>query len=442
MKPVHRKLLFFLFVALFLVSAPLLVLFTAGYRYNVLSGRVVRTGVLSVTTVPRGAEIFLNERTTKKTTPYVVKQLVPGTYSVLLLRDGYHAWFGEVDVQSGATTLLQHVLLLQNEPPLLVAEPLGANLSPSPDGTEVAYAIAEGGWIEIWLYSVRTDTQVMLNRFVGNAPDAMRMEWSADGGYLLVENQTDGILAVFGRDGASTPIDAADTQGLDTAFWHPDTDELLYLATATELRQVDVREQTVTVLDDPHAASVILDASVLTLIDNGTNVELRQSIGEDDTLIALLPRASYEIALRDGGYLVLTSDRGRLYLLNIRETTPLLLEADATLFDWLPEKNQLAYSDGYELNVYDPLTHTTEFLTRQGEHILSLSWHESGQVILVASQTKLTAVERYQIAKRRTTTELLQGNIEAFWTTTDGSTAYIHGTVGEQTGLFELPLTH
>lgn len=441
MKPGHRKILFFLFVTLFFVSAPLLVLYTAGYRYNVFNGQFVRTGVLSVSTTPRSANISLDGKQIKQTSPYVIKQLVPGTYDVTLSREGYHDWNGEVEVTSGTTTLLQHILLFRNEPPELLPSEIDHSLAPSPNGKQLIYVTQEGGWAEVWSFEVATGTETMIGRFVSNPSDPFEASWSSGGEHILLTNAAEGLLTVYAKNGNQIELDSELTRGWNQTFWHPSNGSLLYIATAKELRQIDVQDGSLTIFDDPNAETVVLDASILTFNDNGTQVELRQTLGEDSSLIALLPRATYEIVHRDGPYLILSNNRGRLYVLNITSDQPLLLEADAELFDWHSGSRQLVYTDGYEVNIYSPDSHTTEFVTRQGEEITSLIWHESNRAILLGTQTKITAIERYQIGTDRQSTVLLEGNFEELWISDDGRFAYIFGRIGEESGLFELRLT-
>ena len=442
MKPVIRHTIFFLFLAFFFVSAPLIVLYTAGYRYNVFNGQFVRTGVLSVTTNPRNADISLNKKSIRRSSPHVIKYLIPRSYLLTLTKDGYHTWEAEVEIKSGETTLVQQLLLFRDDEAVLLFERETKIVTLSPDGKRLAYLIGEGGWEEIWLYQIQDDEHKMIGRFISRADEpVIELSWSTDGGYLLAQNAARPLVALYDQNGSVLEIEPDLLKGWNKVFWHPSSDHLLYLATAKKIQQYDLRDQSIMVFDDPNAATVVLDASILTFVDNGTQIELQQFVGEERELIALLPRASYTIEERDGAYLIITDNEGSLFLLNIHADQPILLQAEARIFDWLDGKQQLAYSDGYEVNVYDPLTHFTDFITRQGEEIKSLQWHPSGQNILMATENSLTAIERYQIGNQRQRIILLQDvELNSFWINPDGQTAYIFGTIDGKTGLFALRL--
>lgn len=115
-----RKALFLLFVGAFFVSAPLVVLYTAGYRFNRTNNVVSQTGTLSLASTPRGAESFVNNENMQDATPAVFQRLVPGTRTVLLSKEGYHDWERTVNVASGSTTYVTAPLFLQGTPEAIV----------------------------------------------------------------------------------------------------------------------------------------------------------------------------------------------------------------------------------------------------------------------------------------------------------------------------------
>jgi hypothetical protein len=114
-----RKALFFLFVGIFLISAPLVVLYTAGYRFNRANNTVSQTGTLSIASTPRGATTNVNGEDINDATPAVLQRLSSGTRTVKLTKDGYHDWERTVNVESGSTTYVTAPLFASEEPVLL-----------------------------------------------------------------------------------------------------------------------------------------------------------------------------------------------------------------------------------------------------------------------------------------------------------------------------------
>lgn len=110
-----RKALFFLFVGIFIVSAPLVVLYTAGYRFNRGNNTVSQTGTLAITSTPKGATTEVDNQDINDATPAVLQRLSPGTRTVRLTKVGYFPWERKVNVASGSTTYITAPLFLKAE---------------------------------------------------------------------------------------------------------------------------------------------------------------------------------------------------------------------------------------------------------------------------------------------------------------------------------------
>jgi len=187
---------------------------------------------------------------------------------------------------------------------------------------------------------------------------------------------------------------------------------------------------------------VLIDASIITLFDNGANTELKQTIGDETNLIALLPKAEYTIAHRDTSFFILTDTRNNIFLVDIGSSQPILMQTQASVFDWHDEKNELAYSDGNEVNIYSPESHATEFITRQSALIHQIAWHPSGKSLLMTTKNNISTVDRYKIGKHRATVTLLEAeDIATMSITQDGQFAYLYGIIDGALGLYELALT-
>lgn len=114
-----RQYIFFVFLGLFVVAAPAIVLYTAGYRYSFAHHRILQTGLLLVETVPRGAHIFLDKQQMRERTPAVVDEVLPGTHILRLQKEGFLPWQKDVEVRSRETTFWKDVVLFADAPSVL-----------------------------------------------------------------------------------------------------------------------------------------------------------------------------------------------------------------------------------------------------------------------------------------------------------------------------------
>jgi hypothetical protein len=114
-----RRFVFAVFVLTFLISAPLLVLYTAGYRLNISNKRLQQTGVLAISTVPKGTNISINGQNLAQKSPYVIQRIMPNTHAVVFQKKGYHEWSQRVTVEEGKTTYISARLFADSQPTLL-----------------------------------------------------------------------------------------------------------------------------------------------------------------------------------------------------------------------------------------------------------------------------------------------------------------------------------
>lgn len=108
-----RHLCFYLFTVIYLVTCPLTILYALGYvlRPGAEHG-MVKTGLISVTTTPPGATIYLGKRRYTKRTPTVLRDLLPGEYPIAVILKRYKPWVRTLRVEPEKATALEKLVLL------------------------------------------------------------------------------------------------------------------------------------------------------------------------------------------------------------------------------------------------------------------------------------------------------------------------------------------
>jgi hypothetical protein len=120
--PFYRRVFFGVFIVAFVVLAPAVVFYTAGYRWNAKKGMIERNGTLILDTVPTGASIMLNDQTLSDKTPVTLQNVAPGTYRIRLQRPGYSTWEKTLDVRPERVTFVNDVHLWRTSAPVLTRE--------------------------------------------------------------------------------------------------------------------------------------------------------------------------------------------------------------------------------------------------------------------------------------------------------------------------------
>lgn len=185
-----RWLIFTIFVLIFVISAPLVVLFTAGYRLNISNRHLQQTGVLAITTYPRGTSIIFNGQNLAQKTPYVIQRIMPNLHEVTLQKKGYHDWSQKIRVDEGKTSYVTARLFANAEPQLLTET--GATLALRSRDASSVITVDDTG---IAFFDNGANVEVRS----GTAPNEELIALLPDGNYSLLEEDSDYILIINER---------------------------------------------------------------------------------------------------------------------------------------------------------------------------------------------------------------------------------------------------
>ncbi len=176
------------------VSAAIAIFFAKGYTVSTKEKRIVGTGIITVTSEPDGASVYIDGHLTTATNT-TVSSLSPRTYLVKLTKEGFIAWEKSLEVKEGLVKQLKVTLF----PSLPTIYPLTFNgvVNPklSPDGDNLAFIVPEGKKAGIWVWSMRSNQpisfvrssephQILSSTVVSNLSDAI-LRWTPDSKQVL-----------------------------------------------------------------------------------------------------------------------------------------------------------------------------------------------------------------------------------------------------------------
>jgi hypothetical protein len=108
-----RKLVFYVFTAIYIVFCPLIILYAFGYIYRPDEPNgVTQTGLIYLATAPTNAAVYINGSLYPQKTPALLPGLLPGDYSIRLFLEGYEAWEKKLPVEIEKATVLDRILLV------------------------------------------------------------------------------------------------------------------------------------------------------------------------------------------------------------------------------------------------------------------------------------------------------------------------------------------
>ena len=110
---IFRKILFYLFLALYLALCPIIILYAFGYIFTPkVEEGFAKTGLIHIETLPVNASILIAKRRYAERTPATIRNLLPGQYDVKILLRDHRAWERKVKVESGKAVNFEKVLLV------------------------------------------------------------------------------------------------------------------------------------------------------------------------------------------------------------------------------------------------------------------------------------------------------------------------------------------
>jgi len=178
-----RQALLGLFIAAFFIISPLLILYTAGYRYDWQNGILRETGALNVDVLPRTATVFLENEKLSGKIPIRLKNIKPKKYVLRITAPGYYDWEKEVEVKNKQTVYIKEISLIKKtEPELILAGPI-KQVFLSPDNKYLIYT-TDNGTTEIWMRDLNAQKNFLLAKETSGKE--VNVSWSSSNSYIAI----------------------------------------------------------------------------------------------------------------------------------------------------------------------------------------------------------------------------------------------------------------
>lgn len=446
MRPNVRTAITLLFVATFLVTAPIVLLVTSGYRYNWKRQRIQKTGLIQIETAPQDAHVRLDGVLQKKTTPATLTRLLPQDYRVTVEKAGYLPWEKTLEVRSGETAFATGIVLYKEALPRLVIDADIVTAAWNADGTDVAYFARVGDLAEV-LVSIDGAAPRLLARVSQSAYAKPHLAWSPSGDAVLLDATSGGAThVVLFRTGAvegSVAIHESFPKGALTARWSDDGGRVA-VTSADGAFAVDATDGAIT--------PVLLDAGVQDLAlrgrssyvlherkdaDGRPEVSLETAAGSSVTEKPF-PPGTYRF-LDVGGRRLLVADERRGRLLVVDPSSGAVETVEATGAAWSTDGRRLLAWNDFEISVVGA-SGGAELVTRLGSTITGCAWSPEGDAIIVGGPTGFTLVE-LDGRDRRNAHDLIRfTDVGAFSVDPAANVLRFVGTAGNRRGTYERDL--
>src|SRR3989338_5655420 len=152
-----RRILFYLFLAGFLLIAPVIIFYAIGRVPDLTTFSFIKTGGIFVKSKTTGLNVFLNNEFYKETSFFsggaLLTNVKTGRYILKIEKNDHKPWYKSVDVFPEQVTELRNILILPEKIDIAVLEAAGDNIvSISPDGSRILFAKKEKSLLTLFLF--------------------------------------------------------------------------------------------------------------------------------------------------------------------------------------------------------------------------------------------------------------------------------------------------
>lgn len=431
----YRRIIFFIFILLFLASIPFILLYTAGYSYNFKKNKFEKTGSLLANMVTKNAILYLNDKPYYSKAEFRIKNLLPDEYDIRIGKDGYFDWQKKLAVQSELTTFIKDIRLFKKGLPINVADREIKNIYPAPDKNKFLYT-SQDKKTKKYAVSIFDASGESLKDILSLPQPPVSVSWSSGSDKFSI--QTSAGYEIMNPNGENITPAFLDNNRIYNLSWDEKNNSGLFAQNADGIYKMDLFFKTAAKI---YSASKINNfaatADYIYAVDGRTLKQI--NLADKSAINVPLERNNYKIKSTADKKIYLLNPAGNLQVFNLpleALSTPLLL-ANAKDFDILGD-NLLYYSD-FELWTYNFSTGAKELITRIGEEIKKARWLNDASNILFILGNQLKIMESDKRDKRQIWNLVKFDKIDDFVLTKKYS-VFFTGQVNKATGIYKLEI--
>lgn len=452
----YRRALYIIFIAVFFIGAPLIIMYATGYRYNFKNHRVEKTGILSVNSTPKNADIYLNNKLTGQT-PKRFPRLLPDTYNLEIKKDNYYSWGKKIKIASGLTTFAQNIVLFKEDLPINIIDGDINILSASPNNEKMLYSVIKDNTEELRLVNLKNGDDFPIETFNLRTYNNLEfIDWSVNQNkailtkivgdfhqYLIVNTDTLKIKELFDI----TRLD------FDKISWDQSNQNLIYGLRKAVLYQIDLtNNSTKTLLSANIQNFYVIDSNIFYIEKVANEIFLNKVFLEGGSptkteKIKLPSPSEFIIAPSTKEYIALLDKKNNdFFLIDPTAFTEQNIEKNVILQDraknisWSNDFSKIIFYTDFEISIFDIATKQKNLITRFGEVINQAVWYPENNYILYNVGNKIRSSEATSDDIRYDIQIIELPKINNMVVDASGNNIYFKGSVGTQKGIYKLEI--
>ena len=159
-----KKFIFTIITTLIVaIGAGIVIFYARGYTISTKERRIVGTGIITITSEPDSASVFVDGHLTTATNA-TISTLPSKTYTIKIAKEGFIPWERQVEVKEGLVTELK-ITLFPSIPTIYPLTYSGVvNPILSPDSSKLAFVVTGGKKSGVWVWTMANNQPISFAR--------------------------------------------------------------------------------------------------------------------------------------------------------------------------------------------------------------------------------------------------------------------------------------
>lgn len=384
---VFRRFIYLFFILIFVIIVPLIILYTQGYRYNFKRGKVQKTGIFIISSIPKKADVYLNGKLIiGDQTPSHIEKLLPADYEIKLTKDGYHDWTKKLQIFENSTTFAEDVILWKNTLPIQIAKYQIINWLTAPDNKKAVFITNDRKIVSLDFNSKETYDIYQANQYA----NPQILEWSNTSKKILIKSNNKYLIIDTERYYIK-PTEIND-DNYKLIKWNLNNDNSIYALNTSGVWRIDLFTKEKKLIFDKEVTDFLINNDEIYYYYKDIVYKQRLTDSKNPEIIDGIKCSDCHFLNYDFNKLILTNTESKEFFIIDPELKNKTISKEAKNFNWLNKDTILFYNDWeiwiYELNKKEP-----ELITRIGSGINEALWHTDGRHIIFTSEDSLKIIE-------------------------------------------------
>jgi hypothetical protein len=441
-----RKIFFWTLVVFFFATAPLVILYTVGYRYNTDRGVFVYSGSITIKSIPERVNVKIDSDNSSERKfnflnySYHIDGIRPGEHTMEISLPGYKPWKKKTPVHSGLSAEFWNIFLVKEEyEKKTFSSPSTDNFFISPKNNEVALVQNKKETNDFTVRVVNTEEDLIetvfsSSEYIFSENKRENIEWSPQGDKLIIPAEKPNTSTKKSATLANNEINSEEKQynyfivdvnskenislndltqkkDLQKVRWDPNSKGFIFYISEDNLYRIDLNNRNENKLIAEKIYGYDLSNSFVYYLKKDNGIIYRAKI-QNGEASEQLSTQSIENISENGDFRIIAYDKdriaiianGKFYIYNNGEHKNYFYQLAENIdgIQFSNDGKKLLFWDEYEIFVYfardwetQPIRmeNETKSITRFSQKIKNVHWFYDYEHILFSAGESIKIVE-------------------------------------------------